>query len=91
MRSRKSDFSVRSRCSKNLIAVGEDIEGGEELAEPNELVAEAVACHGRGKSATLCACLDKEDPDVTEALYYLSNAKLELSSTLLFKSSQLTP
>ena len=54
---------LSSGCSKNLIAVSEDIEGCEELAEPNKLVAEAVACQGRGESSSLRACPDKEDPD----------------------------
>ena len=59
----KKGWFLRSRCSENLIAVCEDIEGSEELAETNEVVAEAVACHGWGESASLGACPDKKDPD----------------------------
>ena len=41
------------------MAVGEDIEGGEELGEADEGVAEAVTGHGGGEGATLRACPDK--------------------------------
>ena len=54
---------LRARLCEYLGTVGEDIEGSEDLGEANEGVAEAVARHGGGESASLRAGPDKQDPD----------------------------
>ena len=61
----------RTRLCENLAAVGNNIEGSEDLGEDNEAAAEAITCHFVGDSTTLCACTDKQDPkkEVRRYLY----------------------